>query len=107
MLALVLQLAADDPAVDPTSGRGPEFGKAAPVALLIILLMGVALFLLIRSMNSQLRKVPSAFLRGEADAPADRPAGADGAPAAPAASPGRQAEADPTPPADPGNTTRP
>jgi hypothetical protein len=92
MLGLVLRLA-DDPALDPTTGRGPEWGKAAPIALLIILLMGIALFLLIRSMNSQLRKVPSAFLRGETTAaapaatepdpttrPDDAPAGADAAP---------------------------
>ena len=64
-LASALQLAADDPALDPSSGRGPEWGKAAPVAQLIILLLGIALFLLIRSMNSQLRKVPSEFMRGE------------------------------------------
>ena len=47
--------------IDPTTGRGPEWGKAAPVALLIILLMGIALFLLIKSMNRQLRKVPDSF----------------------------------------------
>jgi hypothetical protein len=50
-----------DPAVDPTTGHGPEWGKAAPVALLIILLMGVALYFLIRSMNRHLKKVPESF----------------------------------------------
>ncbi|WP_205843905.1 hypothetical protein [Nakamurella deserti] len=102
MLALVLQLAADDPAVDPTSGRGPEWGKAAPVALLIILLMGVALFLLIRSMNSQLRKVPSAFMRGDTAGPADGPAAA-GATSDAAT---RVADEEPAPPGDPGTTPR-
>ena len=85
MLAQVLLIAADDPALDPTSGRGPEWGKAAPVALLIILLLAVALFVLIRSMNSQLRKVPSDFMRtGTPATPSTTPATLTD-PAAPAA----------------------
>lgn len=81
--ALVL-LVADTP-VDPTTGKGPEWGKAAPIALLIILLMGLALFVLIRSMNRQLKKVPSDFMRGTPAAPTagTAPAPTDGAPAAP------------------------
>ena len=43
------------------SGQGPEWGEAAPIGLLIILLMGGALFLLIKSMNRNLRKVPASF----------------------------------------------
>ena len=56
-------LLADDPPaeIDPTTGKGPEWGKAAPVGLLIILLMGIALYFLIKSMNKNLRKVPSSF----------------------------------------------
>ncbi len=46
---------------DPTGGHGPEWGKAAPIGLLVLLLMGVALFLLIKSMNRNLRKVPASF----------------------------------------------
>jgi hypothetical protein len=46
---------------DPSGGKGPEWGKAAPIGLLIILLMGLALFLLIKSMNRNLRKVPASF----------------------------------------------
>ncbi len=41
--------------------RGPEFGKASPLGLLIIVLLLVATFLLIRSMNKQLRKLPESF----------------------------------------------
>ncbi|GEE01822.1 hypothetical protein nbrc107696_22680 [Gordonia spumicola] len=41
--------------------RGPEFGKASPLGLLIIVLLLVATFLLIRSMNRQLRKLPESF----------------------------------------------
>ena len=41
--------------------KGPEFGKASPLGLLIIVLLLVATFLLIRSMNKQLRKLPDSF----------------------------------------------
>ncbi|WP_235831529.1 hypothetical protein [Gordonia zhaorongruii] len=41
--------------------RGPEFGKASPLGLLVIVVLLVATFLLIRSMNSQLRKLPESF----------------------------------------------
>ncbi|MEP6697548.1 MAG: hypothetical protein ABJA34_11820 [Pseudonocardiales bacterium] len=35
--------------------------QAGPLGLFVILLLGVALFLLIRSMNRHLRKVPPSF----------------------------------------------
>lgn len=41
--------------------KGPEFGKASPLGLLIIILLLVAVFLLIRSMNKQLKKLPESF----------------------------------------------
>lgn len=41
--------------------KGPEFGKASPVGLLVIVVLLVATFLLIRSMNKQLRKLPESF----------------------------------------------
>ena len=28
--------------VDPSTGKGPEWGKAAPIGLLVILLLGIA-----------------------------------------------------------------
>ncbi len=40
---------------------GPDFGKASPVGLLIVVLLLIATLLLIRSMNRQLRKVPDSF----------------------------------------------
>lgn len=43
----------------PPPGEGPEWGKAAPIGLLIILLLGAAFWLLMRSMNKHLRKVNS------------------------------------------------
>lgn len=57
---------------DPSSGRGPDWGKAAPIGLLIILLLGVALFFLIKSMNKNLRRVPASF-----DTPGSATAGAE------------------------------
>lgn len=55
-------LAAPQPGdYDPSTGKGPEWGKAAPIGLLVILLLGIALFFLLRSFNRQLRKVPATF----------------------------------------------
>ncbi len=54
-----LLLAAPDDNIPP--GKGPEWGKAAPIGLLIILLLGVSLFFLIKNMNKQFRKVPESF----------------------------------------------
>lgn len=42
---------------DPSSGRGPEWGKAAPAGLLIWLFLGTALFFLVKSMNRHIRRV--------------------------------------------------
>ncbi len=41
--------------------NGPDFGKASPVGLLIIVLLLIATLLLLRSMNRQLKKVPKTF----------------------------------------------
>jgi hypothetical protein len=40
---------------------GPDFGKASPVGLLIVVLLLIATLLLLRSMNRQLKKVPESF----------------------------------------------
>jgi hypothetical protein len=75
---MTLLLAAVPPGdADPAAGKGPEWGKAAPIGLLIILLMGLALFLLIKSMNRNLRKVPTSF-DGDAQV-GDQPPAASGA----------------------------
>jgi hypothetical protein len=50
---------AQDPA--PPPGEGPEFGKASPVALVVIVLLGIATVFLIRSMTKHLRRVPASF----------------------------------------------
>ena len=48
-------------AQDPPRATGPEFGKASPVGLLVLVLLLIGTFLLVRSMNRQLRKVPKSF----------------------------------------------
>ncbi|MFF0817393.1 hypothetical protein ACFYVR_19850 [Rhodococcus sp. NPDC003318] len=57
----------------PGTPTGPEFGKASPVGLLIIVALLVGTVLLIRSMNKQLRKLPDTFEpeHPEADQAAD------------------------------------
>ncbi|BBY05319.1 hypothetical protein [Mycobacterium noviomagense] len=40
---------------------GPDFGKASPMGLLVIVLLLLATVFLIRSMNRQLKKVPESF----------------------------------------------
>ncbi len=74
-------LAATQPGdYDPVSTKGPEWGKAAPVALLMILLMAIALFFLIKSMGKQLKKIPPHFdppADETASAPVDKTAGSE------------------------------
>ncbi|MBV9313958.1 MAG: hypothetical protein JO100_09490 [Pseudonocardia sp.] len=41
--------------------NAPEFGGSSPIGLVVILLLFIALFFLIRSMNKHLRKVPPSF----------------------------------------------
>jgi hypothetical protein len=54
-VALVL---AQDPA---PPDKGPEFGKASPVGLVVIVLLALATIVLIRSMTKRLRRLPSSF----------------------------------------------
>jgi hypothetical protein len=46
---------------DGPHNHGPDFGKASPVGLLVIVLLVIATLLLLRSMNRQLKKVPESF----------------------------------------------
>ncbi|WP_412098628.1 hypothetical protein [Mycolicibacterium iranicum] len=45
---------------------GPDFGKASPVGLIIIVLLLIAVFLLVWSMNKHLKRLPKSFA-SEAD----------------------------------------
>lgn len=66
---LLAQGTTPTPKGNPNS-NGAEFGKAAPLALVIILLLMVALVLLIRSMNGHVRKLPESFTSPTAAQPA-------------------------------------
>jgi hypothetical protein len=46
---------------DAPHNHGPDFGKASPVGLLVVVLLVVATLFLLRSMNRQLKKVPKTF----------------------------------------------
>ena len=61
LLTAAMALAAAPADVDPTTGRGAEWGKAAPIGLLVLLLMCIAVFFLLRSMTRNMRKVPASF----------------------------------------------
>lgn len=50
---------AQEPA--PPPGKGPEFGKASPLGLVVILLLAVATVFLIRSMSKRIRRLPASF----------------------------------------------
>ena len=55
----VVGLLADDAPRD----TGPDFGKASPVELVIVVLLLIGTFLLVWSMNRHLRKLPESFDR--------------------------------------------
>ncbi|MDG3014701.1 hypothetical protein [Speluncibacter jeojiensis] len=65
--------------VDPNKDNpnGPEFGKASPIGLVLILLLLIGTFLLIRSMNRHLRKLPDKFERDNPEADQDADDGTD------------------------------
>ncbi len=63
-------LVAQTPTQSPTpnhNSTGAEFGKAGPLALVIVLLLLIGLVLLIRSMNRHMRKLPESFDTTAAD----------------------------------------
>ena len=55
MTDLLLTLLAEGP------NRGPDYGKASPIGLLVVALLLIGLFVLLRSMNRHLKKVPPSF----------------------------------------------
>ena len=59
-------------AQDEPRQTGPDFGKASPVGLIVLLLLLVAVFFLVWSMNRHLRKLPKSF-DGD-DTPSEDPA---------------------------------
>ena len=91
----VLPLAAPPPGAPPGSERGEEFGKTSPIALVVILLLGLATALLIRSMSKRLRNVPASFDPPD-ESPVDGDDGPGGADAAdrPSATPSERSSVD-------------
>jgi hypothetical protein len=59
IVAVAVGLLADD----APRNTGPDFGKASPVGLLIIVLLMIGTFALIWSMNRHLKKLPERFDR--------------------------------------------
>ncbi|MFB1299275.1 hypothetical protein ACAG24_027600 [Mycobacterium sp. pW049] len=65
MLGLELMTLAQEP-----RQTGPDFGKASPVGLIIIVLLLIGVFLLVWSMNKHLKRLPKSF-DGDADGTPD------------------------------------
>jgi hypothetical protein len=55
---------------DAPRNTGPDFGKASPFGLIIIVLLLIGTFALVWSMNRHLRKLPKSF-DSEPDQPLD------------------------------------
>jgi hypothetical protein len=49
------------------TNRGPDYGKASPIGLLVVLLLVIGVFMLVRSMNRHLKRVPQSFEAESAD----------------------------------------
>jgi hypothetical protein len=81
--------------------HGPDFGKASPLGLLVIVLLLIATLLLLRSMNRQLKKVPESF---DPEHPAPDQAADEGTDTVdPSAEPGPEDEATDGPARPPGS----
>jgi hypothetical protein len=68
-LMFAVGLLADDAPRD----TGPDFGKASPFGLVIIVLLLIGTFALVWSMNRHLRKLPKSFDGDEADTATEDP----------------------------------
>jgi len=58
---------------DGSTKTGPDFGKASPVGLLIVVLLLIGVFALVWSMNRHLKKIPASFDEPEGDQPVNPP----------------------------------
>jgi hypothetical protein len=57
---------------EPPKNSGPDFGKASPLGLLVVVLLLIGVFILVWSMNRHLKKLPKSFDGEPADGePAD------------------------------------
>jgi F0F1-type ATP synthase assembly protein I len=62
-LMLAIGLLADD----APRNTGPDFGKASPFGLIVVVLLLIGTFALVWSMNRHLRKLPKSFDEPEPD----------------------------------------
>ena len=83
---MLIVLLADGP-----KNTGPDFGKASPVGLLVIVLLLIGVFILVWSMNRHLKKLPKTFDTDAEPAETAQTDDADGAPAAPVDAPEKPA----------------
>jgi hypothetical protein len=63
ILVIAIGVLADLQADGAPRNTGPDFGKASPLGLLVVVLLLLGTVFLIRSMNRQLKKVPESFDR--------------------------------------------
>jgi hypothetical protein len=68
-LMFAVGLLADDAPRD----TGPDFGKASPFGLVIVVLLLIGTFALVWSMNRHLRKLPKSFDGDEAEQTTEDP----------------------------------
>lgn len=67
----VTYVLAQAPSGDP-GGQGEDFGKSSPVGLVLLILFGIAVVFLVRSMSKHLKKLPNTFDEQRAAAAAPR-----------------------------------
>ena len=68
-LMLAFGLLADD----APRNTGPDFGKASPFGLVIVVLLLIGTFALVWSMNRHLRKLPKSFDQPETEQTTEEP----------------------------------
>jgi hypothetical protein len=68
-LMLAVSLLADD----APRNTGPDFGKASPFGLVVVVLLLIGTFALVWSMNRHLRRLPKSFDESEPDQPTEDP----------------------------------
>ena len=56
-----IRVLADLQADNAPHNSGPDFGKASPFGLLVVVLLLIATVFLVRSMNRHLKKLPESF----------------------------------------------
>ena len=59
---MLITLLAEEP-----SKTGPDFGKASPVGLLVVVLLLIGVFALVWSMNRHLKRLPQSFDEPDGD----------------------------------------